>query len=244
MFLPRHLTTWGISMHRKIIFFLLLLLTSTAPVLADWPDSCYVPAVRDSTYRVLVHPGMKTYFLHLVAGEFCFKLFVLRGNDFDTVQVINDFAEGLRRKDNEFAKELEVVDVNFDGYADLKIYSGESANGMNTGYRFYVFQPDSGSFRFDEHLTEVLGCNPIIDTKEKIITTGGSNGCVGMCYSNDTYKFIRGKLTLIEEEKQEWTDDNSGRYVRTLEKLQNGIMKVVKKVTGTLEEIDRQWNKK
>lgn len=223
-----------------MVIFHLLLLNSAVFASYDWPDSCLVDIVRDSVYKVVVNPQLPIYRLHLVAGQECFRLTVFKEGIPDTVQLLTDFAEPLIQWDDDITKELEAVDVNFDGYKDLQISDGH--NPQNIHYKFYLFMPDSGIFKYDEQLTDLIGSNPDIDPERKEIKTGGA---FHFEYSSVTYKFRDSKLVLIEREEQKGLEgDSLGIYVRTLERLIKDKLSLIKKVTGSLEQIDKEWDKK
>jgi hypothetical protein len=231
-----------------IYAFVLSLLTSTFNPSIDRPDSCTGNIVRDNKIMVAIHPSLPKYSIRLIDRETrCYKLIILDGNSRDTIQVIEDYHDGIDfpEEDSEDEKAVEFVDVNFDGYLDLKVLDNQG-NTTNVSYKLWIFNPQRKVFEYDEQISELLGCNPSIDPSSKTFTTGGVLGCVGMCYSWNTYKFIDGKPVLIERESQDYQEDvktKQSYFVRTLEMLVDGKLIETKRIKGTIEEIDKLWNK-
>jgi hypothetical protein len=228
--------------------FILSLITSTITPIVDRPDSCVGNIVRDSIYVVEIHPSLPKFLMHLIDRDGrCYKLIILDNNSADTVQIIEDYHEGIDfwGEDIEDRKALDFIDVNFDGYRDIKVLDNQG-NTTNVDYKFWVFNPKRKVFEYNEQISDLLGCNPSINTSTKTFTTGGVLGCVGMCYSWSTYKFIDGKPVLIERESQDFKEDANAKqshFVRTLEMLVNGKLIETKRVKGTIEEIDKLWDK-
>jgi hypothetical protein len=147
--------------------------------------------------------------------------------------------------DGDFPPEgLRFADANVDGFQDVLLFFN-AGNATNEDYAFWLFNPRSTRFEFNEQFTQTLSCNPSVDTTDHVITTGGTTGCVGMCYSFTTFSVSNGRLTLIERESQDLANDATDKgvpiFIRTLEKLQSGKLTLVARVRGTIDQIDRQW---
>lgn len=141
---------------------------------------------------------------------------------------------------------LQFEDVNFDGIEDIVMLSNIAANGINRDYEYWIYYPEQKIYIYDKKLTDLLGCNPIIDNYRKEFRTGGVTGCLGGCYHFETYKFIKGKLTLIKVEEQESLDSldaktNQYLYKRTLKIRKNSELEEVQHIEGTIPKIDEEW---
>jgi len=95
---------------------------------------------------------------------------------------------------------VEIDDVNFDGYPDLRFLSGWGAMG-NESYATYIYNPNLHQFEFNKILTESYSVS--IDPKTKQISSYFNGGYCGENW--DYYKVVNGKLVLI---KSEWTEMN------------------------------------
>ncbi len=90
---------------------------------------------------------------------------------------------------------LKVVDMNFDGYQDLKLHC---MSGENESYLFWLYDKESGKFIFNAELSEVS--NPAPNIKTKTIISDVGMGCAGTCRNISTYKFIGNKLVLLDSQ--------------------------------------------
>ena len=197
----------------------------------------------DSTYLVEINQKLPKYKLRLrVYDDNCYNIYIFKENEKDTIQVINYGFLGSSFLNDDF----EILDANFDGYLDLKIFE-MSGNTTNKMYVFWLFNPQTGLFQFADKYSNSIGTNTYIDNENKEIRTGGFTGCAGGCFHFDTYRIINGKRVLIKREYQELAENqpegnNLTIYVRTLEELVNGKMVITKQITGSFAEIEDQWD--
>jgi hypothetical protein len=61
---------------------------------------------------------------------------------------------------------LDEIDVNFDRYVDLEIFSHDGGAGPNYGNNYYIFNPRTGLFDFNGQLSALS--QPSISSKNKI----------------------------------------------------------------------------
>ncbi len=116
-------------------------------------------------------------------------------------------------------------DMNFDGNNDFRFLSSSD----NFIYCCYVYQPSTGQFVKDTVLNKLVGAQ--FDQNQKLIYENWQ-GLTNK--GTETFKYIDGKLTLIEEE--ETRDDISKKTTTvTLKKLVDGKMKVVSQVVSPHE---------
>ena len=128
------------------------------------------------------------------------------------VQVIRDFySEPISASADVLADALGVIDANFDGYPDLTIAGSGGGAGPNFSTNFFLFDPASGSFRFDQELSELS--QPSVNTKDRTISSAGRDGCCR--HSSTTYRYVRNKLTKIAEVETRWTEDLNGQWLET-----------------------------
>jgi len=100
--------------------------------------------------------------------------------------------------DFELANIVEFVDINFDGYLDLRLLYNTGATG-NNWYATYLFNPSIGEFVYHKELSKLSGMK--IDQKSKQIITYDREGfCAEI---SAYYKVMNNKLVLS---KAEWTE--------------------------------------
>lgn len=94
--------------------------------------------------------------------------------------------------------EVQMVDMNFDGYLDLRILDNAGATG-NNWYSSYLYDIPSGKFKLHYELSELSGVK--VDTKNKQIITYDRGGYCTECMQY--FKVIGDKISLV---KIEWTE--------------------------------------
>jgi hypothetical protein len=94
---------------------------------------------------------------------------------------------------------VQVFDVNFDGYLDLRLlYHSGGASGQSV-HATYLYNPSTGKFKYHHEFSKLSGMK--IDNDSKLITSYSSSG---WCYESKGYYSITvNKLTLS---KIEWTE--------------------------------------
>jgi hypothetical protein len=117
-------------------------------------------------------------------------------------------------------KRIGLSDINFDGYLDIELMISTGGNTPNDVTTFYVYNPKTRQFKHDKKLTFV---QVRVDERKKTITSSwvGDYCKIG----TDTYKFIKGKLTLIES----IVDNCNFRLIKR--RLKNGKMETTKERT-------------
>jgi hypothetical protein len=100
--------------------------------------------------------------------------------------------------DLHFANMIQLVDMNFDGYLDLRFLMNTGATG-NNWYASFLYDPEGGKFIFNRLLSSQSGLT--VDPKNKqVITYDRCGWCLEfMKY----YKYRNGHYILS---KIEWTD--------------------------------------
>lgn len=115
----------------------------------------------------------------------------------------NKFDNDIWGWDNIGLPYLQIVDVNFDGYPDLRFLSSWGATG-NEWYATYIYNPALHKFVFNKILSRL--CSVSIDPKTKQISSYYHGGACAEYW--DYYKFVNNKLVLI---KSQWTEIDRSR---------------------------------
>jgi uncharacterized protein len=124
-----------------------------------------------------------------------------------------------------------LVDANFDGFKDLMLPSAGNRS-YNPTSTFWVFVPATGQFQLDRKLSEIL--LPVIDPAKQAIHSQSKDGCC--THYEQTYRFVDGKLTLVEEEKRMLDEqDPEGPRIRVVRKRINGKLREVSREKVTDE---------
>lgn len=157
---------------------------------------------------------------------------IVRRNDTTTIQTIipdeNYPSCGLPED-----QIMIVEDVNFDGHEDIRLIQFLPA-APNVPYYYWVFNPSRQTFVRDTSLEQIT--SPDIDHKQKVISSLWRYGCCD--HGLSTYKYINGKITMIEESEMKSEFKNPDRVIMTRKKLVKGRMKLVERKVERVEDED------
>ncbi len=93
---------------------------------------------------------------------------------------------------------LEAVDLNLDGYDDLKVMTATSA-GPNSAYAFWLYRPATRTFERRPDLDDQLsGFDVVVDPKTKTLSLSARESCCA--WSVDTYRWANDRLVHISNE--------------------------------------------
>jgi len=92
--------------------------------------------------------------------------------------------------------DIEFIDVNFDGYNDLKIYDSASINYWNEHYLYFLWDMGKKMYVPDTQGLSDLG-NPRFDEEGQLIYSMDKSGASNRNFY--THKYINGILTVIED---------------------------------------------
>jgi hypothetical protein len=96
------------------------------------------------------------------------------------------------------------LDVNFDGYLDLRLLSLSGGASGQSVYATYLYVPSVGKFRYHRELSKLSGLK--VDSDSKLITSYSDSGA--FFYSKGYYSITENKLYLS---KIEWTERDMSR---------------------------------
>jgi hypothetical protein len=133
---------------------------------------------------------------------------------------------------------VELLDINYDGYLDMKVRT--SSGAYNFYYDYYVYNPKTYMFDATPLLSSIV--NPSEDLSKKTITSDNLGRGIGDLFYDETYQFRNGKYVLIREESQNMPQDGdcsvdaNCSYVHIIKELVNGTMVVTKRETLSPEQ--------
>jgi hypothetical protein len=114
---------------------------------------------------------------------------------------------------------VERDDFNFDGHRDYRVFIMQ--NGRKAEWEYYLFNPKTRRYSRSEELGSLW--NPQFDQPTKTISTFGNGGHAGQIFSSEKYIWQNGRLTIMEQVKQDWDRDKKLYYRVTLRRV-NGEM--------------------
>jgi hypothetical protein len=122
------------------------------------------------------------------------------------------------------ATDVEFNDYNFDGFLDFMLITEIDGAG-NPSRHFWIYDSTLNKFVFDKALSEQFVGEMVYNFSSKTIETGYR---IGMGGGSDVFKFIDGKLILVERSlEEEVVLNDTIKTKTTIEKLIDGQMKVV-----------------
>lgn len=178
------------------------------------------------TKKFKIHPALPAYVFRVrwhKDADFIDRIEVQRNGSPKVIQTIEEVEVQSPPPDFEH---LQVEDVNFDGFKDLKIFGWAGATG-NVGYSYWLFNKKKGVFVFHEKLSDL--CDPQPEPKTKEVVSYCKGGMVGQEYTEQTFKWSKkGNLVLVLEETQTW-DDEKEHFIKVVKKRSKGKMRVIEK---------------
>lgn len=114
---------------------------------------------------------------------------------------------------------LETVDMNFDGYLDIRLIEFQPA-GPNTPYLNWLFDPATGRFVESRALNEIPA--PEFDAAKRQIRSSWRAGATR--YGTDVYVYDQGKPVAVRKEIKEY--QGPGVYTLRVWELKDGDLKV------------------
>lgn len=173
-------------------------------------------------YSFSVGPGLLAYrfILYLDQEGDPKHIDVFPSNNEKAVQTldVNDNEYGCRC-DTRFTvnnrNNLQMVDMNFDGYQDLRLLCHEAMH--NTSYHFWLFDSATGKFNYNSVISDLD--NIRIASKTKTVTSDTYLGCAGECHVFEKYMFIGNEFALIDSEEYYADDDGNIKKRTPVEEL-------------------------
>lgn len=132
-------------------------------------------------------------------------------------------------------EDVDTVDINLDGRADLRQRTIRGATG-NVLYRWWLFDPDSGRFVHSPEYSREIGAHTL-DRERRRITTRSHGGHAGAIFEETTFEPRGRELVRVRSISQDF-DPETERYIRRTGSHQDGGW-VEQMDTFTLETLPR-----
>ena len=120
---------------------------------------------------------------------------------------------------------FEVLDMNFDGYADIRLIEARPA-GPNVPYLNWLYEPASGRFVESRALNQIT--SPRFDTGTRELRSDWRDGATR--YGTDFYAFRDGQPVLVRRETKEYK--RPGVYTLQVSRHIDGAWRVVETREG------------
>lgn len=192
-------------------------------------DSTYVVTVHESELPRLVRLTQKADTVNRFT-KWCYELQIQTNEGDAGVQVIEaETGSGASFMDTDDDYGIEYVDVNFDGYLDIKLFNFTTPAGRIFGYDIYLFDQEQKSFEYSAAFTHVFEGSLIeINEADKEIVSFSRRGCANECWVETAYR-MEESLPVKYRRKSQWdTDQCESGFILKEEKLVDGELKVVK----------------
>jgi hypothetical protein len=178
------------------------------------------------TTRVRIHPSLPEFEFTLIgdttggpgASIRVERIEIRRDSAVEPDQVIGSLATDTPMTAEVPA--LEVLDMNFDGYKDIRLVEFRSA-GPNTAYLHWLFDPPSGRFLESPGLNDIPSAH--FDAVRREIRSDWRDGAAR--HGSSIYVFAEGQPVLVRQEEK--TYQAPGTYLFEVKRLVDGVWRTV-----------------
>lgn len=219
------------SFHTRSVGFLLWLVACGCQAPAPLSPAESEPAENDQSVRTVqarIHADLPAFSFTLVgqpeeqAAEVIqvTKIEVRRGSELEPVQVIDNLE--TETPFTEHFRGFEVLDMNFDGYGDIRIVEFQPP-GPNLPYLNWLFDPADQRFVASPELNNIS--SPKFDIGTRRIHSEWRDGAAR--YGTDSFEVIEGKPVLTRKEVREYSEP--GVYERTVSRSIDGQWQIIER---------------
>jgi len=226
----------------KLLILLIIYFISPSSIFSQTNDSI---SVFDTTISFTLHKNIKPYSVHFVIIDSVevtiYKTKIYNNNRY-LIQSLDDTINFMGKESRmmvdrfsydppnpNFNNDISFVDINFDGYTDLKIKSFVTMEGTSE-FNYYLYNPDSNKFIYNQEFSNLDG-NLSLDAKLKEITSTIYDWREETDYT-EIYKIIDNKPVLVMSKikavpLEDRLKGNDQIHYIHIEKLIDGVMKTV-----------------
>ncbi len=147
--------------------------------------------VTESKFKI--HSSLPVYSFKISSG----KISVYKGNNSKPFQKIPIDTIDESDPDQEEIGELEVLDINFDGYKDL--FRSTYCGMVSCSRDYFLYNKESGKFIYSKEFSDLdIGSGYNRDKRRKILVSTSRSGC---CFhKTNTIEVVNGIPVLIRQE--------------------------------------------
>ncbi len=178
----------------------------------------------DTTFIVSINPKLPKYNIHFsenvvlpgegeyYKGKINYTVEIRSSNNSNLIQTIKsvnnanadplDFNYGDLSEDSNQGM---LIDINFDGFMDLRFKSGQAAD-VNQTYDFYIFNKKTNKFELNEDVSNLT--NPVAFSDSKTIYKYTRSGFPGTDGNVAEYKWNKNKLILTKKINYKVVDED------------------------------------
>jgi len=136
---------------------------------------------------------------------------------------------------------LKFIDINLDGFDDIFVIRGVEEVREIPHYDVWLFDEKTGRFQENDEFSEKLDTDFDLDESTKTISCQWVDFPDPYGYGSCTYRVDGNRLTLLDQITQTRDyENNPDSYIWKHEKLIKGKLKVVKQVTKTQEQLEKE----
>lgn len=169
--------------HKNILIFVLASL-----ILLSNSSLCQLNSPKQFSFKVteISNDSSTSY------EDKIFKIGVYNSTTNEIIQSIEHKIESIWYEYSLEIDSTNLVDVNFDGYKDLILISGQGAMGRNNIFTIYLFDSLQNKFQYCEALSDI--CNIEVNSEDKTIDEFIFNG--GPNFTLTTYEVINNSRVI------------------------------------------------
>lgn len=200
--------------------------TESGAVTSGAPTTPATLTATGTTIRARIHPGLPEFSFTVVGKKSeessetlnVEAIEIRRGEETNPIQVLDALDTDTPMKAE--TPGLSVLDMNFDGYGDLRLIEFQPA-GPNVPYLNWLFDPTLGRFIENEALNEIT--SPQFDPVSREIRSDWRDSATS--YGTNIYVFRADEPVLVRKETKEYK--SPGVYALQVSRLVDGTWKVV-----------------
>ena len=178
-------------------------------------------------YTLLVDSALSADSVNYNCAVKSITIYTSSGDKVQTIQPPENGCSCSLPKDRVFI----VEDVNFDGNEDIRLLQFLPA-GPNLPYFYWTSDPVARRFKRQKALEAIT--SPNFDPAKKLITSFWRSSCCD--HGLSVYRYINGKLVLIEESEVAQDENDDKKYITTVKKRVRGKMTLVKRTVKIEKE--------
>jgi hypothetical protein len=132
-----------------------------------------IPGIIDS-FRIVSRSASDSFDITFSVSEATHTLQVLKNNDSIFKMILSDEAIRAHTLAPDAQQFITNLDVNFDGYSDVGVFTSTGYAGVNNVYDFYIYNPQTSGFEKNAILVDIS--NPVVDASKKQVISNMRSG--------------------------------------------------------------------